>query len=317
MRKITLLLFFIAFVLVSQAQLIVSENFNYTLGTDLKSNGWVGTGATPSTLNPIKITEPTITYSGYPNSGIGNEITMTTSGEDLNRSFTAITSGTIYFSALINITAAGSGDYFLHLGDVPTGSNFWCRTFVKLDGAKIAFGILNTAGGTTVTSYTPSSYDLNTTYLLVVKLDIATVTASLIVNPALGAEPATGWITNNSGNGAFPAGGITTINLRQGSTTAGVSPALKLDGIRVANTWSALFSTSDTPNVSENSFKAIVSGKMLKIENVNNGTTVEIFSTIGNKVLSTKLENGTIVLNNLPKGMYVVRVGKESQKIML
>lgn len=75
--------------------------------------------------------------------------------------------------------------------------------------------------------------------------------------------------------------------------------------------------TTGTANISENSFKAIVSGKILKIENVINGTTIEIFSSIGNKVLSTQLENGTISLNNIPKGLYIVRVGKETQKIML
>ena len=75
--------------------------------------------------------------------------------------------------------------------------------------------------------------------------------------------------------------------------------------------------TTGTSNISENSFKAIVSGKTLKFENVNNGTTVEIFSSIGNKVLATQLENGTISLNNIPKGLYIVRVGKETQKIIL
>lgn len=74
---------------------------------------------------------------------------------------------------------------------------------------------------------------------------------------------------------------------------------------------------SATNNIDENSFRAVVAGKTLKIENVLNGTVVEIYSTIGNKVLSTQLENNTILLNNLPKGMYVVRVGKETQKIML
>ncbi len=75
--------------------------------------------------------------------------------------------------------------------------------------------------------------------------------------------------------------------------------------------------TTGTANISENSFKAIVSGKTLKVENVINGTTIEIFSSIGNKVLSTQLENGTISLNSIPKGLYIVRVGKETQKIML
>ncbi len=75
--------------------------------------------------------------------------------------------------------------------------------------------------------------------------------------------------------------------------------------------------TSGTSNPSENSFKAIVSGKNLLVKNVTNGSTVEIFSALGNKVQTSTLENGSIVLNNLSKGLYIVRVGKETQKIML
>lgn len=66
-----------------------------------------------------------------------------------------------------------------------------------------------------------------------------------------------------------------------------------------------------------NSFKAIVSGSDLVIKNVANGSTVEIFSALGNKVQTSVLENGKIELNNLSRGMYVVRVGKSTQKFML
>lgn len=64
-------------------------------------------------------------------------------------------------------------------------------------------------------------------------------------------------------------------------------------------------------------FKAIVSGSDLVIKNVANGSTVEIFSALGNKVQTSVLENGKIELNNLSRGMYVVRVGKSTQKFML
>jgi hypothetical protein len=64
-------------------------------------------------------------------------------------------------------------------------------------------------------------------------------------------------------------------------------------------------------------FKAIVSGSDLVIKNVTNGSTVEIFSALGNKVQTSVLENGKVELNNLSRGMYVVRVGKSTQKFML
>jgi hypothetical protein len=53
------------------------------------------------------------------------------------------------------------------------------------------------------------------------------------------------------------------------------------------------------------------------VKNAIDGSTVEIYSAVGSKVQSSVLENGRINLNDLSRGMYVVRVGKLTQKIML
>ena len=318
MKKITLLLSFIACVAFAHAQLLVSDNFNYLVGSGLLSNGWVGTGATPSTLSPILVTAPTITYAGYPGSGTGNEITLSTSGEDLNKSFVATTTGTIYFSALVNLTAAQTpGDYFLHIGDIPTGTSYFGRTFAKLDGTKIAFGILNTSGGTPTptATYTTSIYDLNTTYLVVVKVNAATGASSLIINPDLSAEPSTGWTTSTTGTATVPAVGFSTINVRQG--TAANAPSVKIDGIHVATSYNALFAATGLTNIKADALSISLNGKTLSVDNVTDGSTVDVYSSVGAKVQSAKLQNGAIQLNSFAKGLYIVRVGNLSSKIML
>ena len=321
MKKITLLMAFVASVVFAQAQLIVSENFDYTIGDQLKSHGWVGTGATPSTTNPILLTTSTVTNSEYPSSGIGNEITLMNTGEDLNKSFTAITSGTIYYSALLNVTAAQStGDYFFHIGDAPTGTTFFGRIYIKqkIGTSNLAFGILKTSGGTTVqnATFSDSIYSLNTTYLLVAKVEVSTGNSSLIINPTISStEPTSGWLNNTLGTTALPATGFATVNLRQGSSSLAAS--LKLDGIRVATSWAALFTQSGLNDLSAEALQAVVSGKDLLVKNAIDGSTVEIYSAVGSKVQSSVLENGRINLNDLSKGMYVVRVGKLTQKIML
>jgi DNA/RNA endonuclease YhcR with UshA esterase domain len=58
-------------------------------------------------------------------------------------------------------------------------------------------------------------------------------------------------------------------------------------------------------------------GRNLTITNVANGTTVDIYSAIGARVQSAQLQNGAVQLTNLAKGLYIVRVGKLSSKIML
>lgn len=312
MRKITLLLSIIFCAVLANAQ-IIKENFSYATG-NLIDNGWVGTGATPSTTNPIQVTAASISYTGYPDSGVGNEITLATTGQDLNKSFTAIATGTIYFSALVNVISAQTGDYFLHIGDSPTGSSFFGRVFVKLDGTNIAFGVQNTSGTGVTPTYTASSYSLNTNYLVVGKVNAATGESSVIVNPDMAIEPTSGWITSTLGTLAVPAAGFATINIRQGGTTS--AAALKLDGIRVATSWSALFSsTNDVNNPSASKLSVSVANNKLTITNAPSNA-VEIFNTTGAKVLASQLINGSMDLN-LAKGAYIVRSGNATAKIIL
>lgn len=74
---------------------------------------------------------------------------------------------------------------------------------------------------------------------------------------------------------------------------------------------------TDLRNTNTNRLQALVSGKNLLINNVTEGSNVEIYSALGSKVQTSTLENGKVSLSNLAKGMYVVRVGKLTQKFML
>lgn len=69
-------------------------------------------------------------------------------------------------------------------------------------------------------------------------------------------------------------------------------------------------------NTNTNSFKAIVSGKNLMLQGVKEGAAVEIYSAIGSKVLSAVVANGKIDMSSVTKGLYVVRIDKQTQKIL-
>jgi len=259
MKKITLLLSFIACVGFMQAQLLVNENFDYAVATPMVgTGGWAIVGT--SVVNPLTVTGASITYPGYPTSGIGQELTVANNGQDITKPFTAQFTGDIYYSVLVNLSTALTGDYFIHLGETGSTSIFFARIYVKLDVDKIAFGILNATGGTYSPTYTASTYDLNTTYLLVVKVNAVTAVSSIIVNPVLGTEPTTGWTENTTGGTTVPSVtlGVGEINIRQGSSTS--APTLKLDGIRVATSWSALFTLTGVSTPSANAFSASVVG---------------------------------------------------------
>ena len=116
----------------------------------------------------------------------------------------------------------------------------------------------------------------------------------------------------NSGSIDIP--NATTIKLRFYFTAAN-NPngyGYRLDNIKI---------TGDKPsgvnNTSEDALQAFVSGKNLMIKNAVEGSKVEIYSALGSKVQTSTLEDGKVSLDNLSKGLYIVRIGKKAQKFML
>ena len=333
MKKITLLLSFIACVVFAQAQTLYTDDFSsYAAGSALTGqNNWITvSGGTTNSINAIAPGTPAIAYPNYPTSGTGKEVSLTTSGQDIAHPFAAQTTGTIYYSVLVNLSGAQTpGDYFIHVGEPASTSIFFARTFAKYDGTNVFFGVQNAsnAQGSTdpagVPTYqTTSTYTTGTTYLLVVKFNIATTATSLIVNPSLTSEPTTGWITSTpstaggaGGTNVPTAAGIGEINLRQG--TAANAPTLRLDGIRVATSYGALFTATGFFTPKAEALSISLAGKTLTVKEVADGSIVDIYSSIGAKVHSAQLVNGAVQLDNLSKGLYIVRVGNQSSKIMM
>ncbi len=180
-------------------------------------------------------TSPGLSYAGYSSPNIGNAVTLTTSGEDDNRAFTAQTAGSVYCSFLVNVAAAKTaGDYFLHFGSSSFHGRVWCKRDASNN---LAFGLSKFS---TTASYTGFTYALNTTYLVVVKYTFNTGSTtddvvSLFINPVVGgAEPSpTVTLTETASTDATS---LAAIALRQGTATD--APNAVLDGIRVGTTWS-------------------------------------------------------------------------------
>ncbi|MEO0092079.1 MAG: T9SS type A sorting domain-containing protein [candidate division WOR-3 bacterium] len=218
---------------------LLEENFNYDVGTALTATGnW--TAHSGSGSNPILVTEPGLTYSGYVGSGIGNAAKVDTTGEDVNRTFTAQTSGIVYAAFLVNVTkATTTGDYFFHFSTNPLNNTYFNgRIFVKKDASdNLAFGL---SKYTEPATYSDSVYSLNTTYLLVLKYEIIAGTNNDIVSLFVfssgvpSSEPGTPTIGPLS-PALTDASNIGSVALRQG--TASNAPRVIVDGIRVATTW--------------------------------------------------------------------------------
>lgn len=284
------------------------ENFSYTVGQDLTANGWniTGTNASPT----IAVTAASISYPGYLSSGIGEEVTMTVSGQDVNKAFAAQTSGTVYASFLVNVSSvATGGDYFFHLGETTIGSTFRGRVFVKRDASnKLAFGI---AQSTTPVAYTAFSYDMNTTYLIVLKFDMVSGTgndvSSIYINPPLNAAiPATGWLANTDASGTDLAG-VGSVALRQGGTSA---PTLKLDGIRISTNWADIVGAIPAPTISGfNPTSGCSSGGTPVIITGTNFTGATAVTFNGSNAASFTVDNATQITAVTPSGVTTGKIG--------
>ncbi|PKN73958.1 MAG: hypothetical protein CVU49_09675 [Candidatus Cloacimonetes bacterium HGW-Cloacimonetes-2] len=222
----------------------LEENFNYTAGTLLTSNGWTAHGGAGT--QPLVVGDTGLVYPSYPAvSGLSGQTVFSGSAEDVHRTFTQQTSGNVYASFLVNAASLPntSGDYFVHFGPNSIGTDFKGRLHVQKDESNnLRFGV-SKAGTAIWTDYT---YSLNQTYLIVLKYVINSGTTNdevfMWVNPTIsGSEPAA--LLTASDVSGTDAANIGSIAIRQGTNT----PIAKIDGIRVTNDWALLWDGTPPP----------------------------------------------------------------------
>jgi hypothetical protein len=218
----------------------LAEEFNYTAGTTLTSNGWIAHSGAGS--HPIIVADEGLVYPGYyAYQGLAAQTVFSGSAENVHKTFANQTSGTFYVSFLFNASEAKtSADYFFHFGPNPISTDFKGRVFVQKDASNnLRFGI-SKANGISETAATPYNYALNTTYLIVMKYVIVSGTTNdevyMWVNPVIGQTEPAPQLTASDLTGADIAG-IGAVAIRQANNT----PIAKIDGIRVTNDWAKLW----------------------------------------------------------------------------
>lgn len=244
MKKSYLLVVFVLLIFpfsFSFGQLLV-EDFNYAVGDSITGHGWTKHSGAGS---PIFVEAASINYTGYPSSGIGNQVSInggSGSREDDNVGFDSLANNgdVIYYSFLANVaSASATQDYFIHIGNrvSPTVFTlFAARVFVQDVSGNLRFGMSNTSTQTMGTT----DFSYNTTYLIFVKYTINTggadecklwvITSGVPQSEVLAGTPE---VTNTSTNGHDV---IDAIGLRQG----GQSYSVVIDGIRLSTQWDDL-----------------------------------------------------------------------------
>jgi len=232
------------------------ENFAYTVGTTVASNGWTAHNGA-GTASPL-VDAQNLAYAGYIPSLGGSARTTGVTGEDISRGFTQQTSGDIYVAWLMDMTSLPNTtqDYNFHLGDAAVltgGTNFRGRLYVQRNAENlIRFGVSKGSTSTTIIQFTDYMYAYNTTYLMVMKYKVVEGPANdevyLWVNPVIGpTEPAHTLYIGTTDTTSDPSN-LAVVAIRQSANT----PAAYYDGIRVTNDWAMLWSgeTPPTPVIS-------------------------------------------------------------------
>ncbi len=305
----------------SMSAQLLTEDFNYTVGALLNANGW--SAHSGAGTNSEAVTTSSISYAGYIGSGVGNEVTLATSGEDINKAFTSQNAGSLYASFLVKVTAATTtGDYFAHFAQTSgtTVTVFGARLWAKKDASNnLAFGIskTSTAGNQ---SYTGFNYVLGTTYLVVIKYNFISGTGNdtedIFINPAIGSPEPTPTVSTTvaADNAGTDLTAIVSFCLRQGSATN--APNVIVDGIRVSTLWTDLVGpTTDINPASSTSYIYSSNGKVTFTSGA--GRTLEIYNSVGQRIISTKTVEG---LNTIPvstRGVVLVKVDKRIARVIL
>ncbi|MFZ4620024.1 MAG: choice-of-anchor D domain-containing protein [Bacteroidota bacterium] len=242
---------------------VMSETFNYAVGgldggnalsprMNVSKGLWV-CGTTSAFTDSIGVEADPLVYEGYSLSGLGKKVFLpndvaATSNDRAYRSFAPQT-GKVYYSIMVNLkdvtnlssNTSTNGEYFIGLWPSTASTNALYRGLLTIRLGSVAgtyqLGIRATQP-TANSSSVWAAGDLNPsqTYLIVVSYERGSLpSASLWINPDLsGREPAPNAVsavsvamTDNADIGRF------------GIYQRGLTPHVRLGGLRVGTTWSS------------------------------------------------------------------------------
>ncbi|HPT32853.1 MAG TPA: hypothetical protein PLW67_13475, partial [Prolixibacteraceae bacterium] len=245
LERLAVLAFILLTGMFCNAQPVLTENFDYANGTLLTAAGWSAHSG-PGT-QAVDVVVPGLSFTGYGLSNIGGAARIDNNGEDVNRTFAVQSSGTVYAAFLVNVASLVDG-YFLHLGGDPISTIFRAKLFTAGTADPFNFGI--SVGANTATTVSGGAFNLNKTYLLVIKYEVIDGTTNDKVSLFVfsGAIPATEPATPSVG----PLTDATMSDINPGSIALrqfSASQNILVDGIRIGKTWAEAVTTTSTADV--------------------------------------------------------------------
>lgn len=288
MKKLLIFFAILLTVTINSQTLKLDENFEYGASNDTSlvtiTANWVRhSGA----MGPA-YSATSLTYAGYPSSGIGGAVTFLngSSGNndgDIHRLYAAFdATQVIYASFLIELSSAmANADYFFHLGPSPIGTTFRGRVFARANAPGWSLGLSKSSETRTDDN---TVLNFNQTYLVVLKYSFNTtaadddqVTLYLYESGVPVTEPGTPLVTIGplgTGTGSDPLN-IGAVAIRQGGNT----PTAKIDGIRITNSWNDIVPVELTAFTASSAGSNVTLNWSTATEINNSGFEVERAST--------------------------------------
>jgi hypothetical protein len=242
-------------------------------------------------------------------------------GLDCSTSFTSTTTGTVYYSFILNVNTmagvtAAAGGYFATLGSSSTnfGATLWTK---RVDDGVYNLGI-ETRSNTAGTTFDTTDLVTGATYFVVVGYTFGASasddTVSLWINPTInGAQPAATITDTHTGTDLTS---ISNFILRQDSTVA--TPSMSVDELRIGTTWAQV--TNGTLGTNQNTIAGlrmypnpVTNGTLFIETSANAEKTVTVFDVLGKQVLNTTTSNNTINVASLHTGVYIVNITEEGK----
>ena len=243
MKKVYLLIIFFTVSLGGWSQLL-TEQFNYTpdavLGLSAQSQSGGSPWAIINTGDSILVDAASLTYPGLAASA-GNKAKFDGAGTDYYTNFTSQTTGSVYRSFILNVSALGSltttGGYFN--GFIQSGSTslFGATVWTRLSTTAGKFNVGISTRSNSVVTWLATDLTPGTPCFIVVAYDF---------NPGVGDDVARIWLNTAAIGGSEPAADATAapgtdltsaarVFLRQDNATN--TPFIEFDELRVGTTW--------------------------------------------------------------------------------
>lgn len=221
----------------AQAQYLLYETFNYGNGdlTTVSAGLWnrhSGSGALP--VNVVGQRAFIDQNDGAAGRDDDNRLLSSSFNPGTDNSSSIFAAFTVNFSALPFDGGSTFGSYFAHFNS-STANEFYARVGANQEGAasgKFRLAVANESWSTADSIEFPLDLDLNTDYLVILRLNLATDQSTLWVDPVDQAS------TSVTAAGSLSYSGvINAFGLRQGTTSLGGPGDLFLDNLRVGTTF--------------------------------------------------------------------------------